>query len=283
VAVKAHQPGAEAYRLPENCPACGAPATRAEGEAALRCTNLECPAQLLRNLIHFASRDAMNIEGLSKARIELLVQAGLVKSPADLYRLSAGEISGLERMAEKSAANLVAAIEASRDRDLGRLIFALGIRGLGQRAANLLARRFGEMSALIGAAQGQSGEIERIEGMGPVLAESAANFFSSEQNIALIERLAEAGLNMKSLAPALPQTGGRLAGKTFVLTGTLPTLTRSDAQKLIEDAGGKAAGSVSKKTHYVVAGEDAGGKLAKARQLGVPVITEQELLDLLDV
>jgi DNA ligase (NAD+) len=220
---------------------------------------------------------------LSKARIELLVQAGLVKSPADLYRLSAGEISGLERMAEKSAANLIAAIEASRARDLGRLIFALGIRGIGQRAANLLARRFGEMSALIGAAQGQSGEIERIEGMGPVLAESAANFFGSEQNLALIERLAEAGLNMKSLAPALPQTGGRLAGKTFVLTGTLPTLMRSDAQKLIEDAGGKAAGSVSKKTHYVVAGEDAGGKLAKARQLGVPVLTEQELLDLLEM
>jgi DNA ligase (NAD+) len=224
----------------------------------------------------------MNIEGLSKARIELLVQAGLVKSPADLYWLSAGVISGLERMAEKSAANLIAAIEASRARDLGRLIFALGVRGIGQRAANLLARRFGDMSALIEAARSQSGEIERIEGMGPALAESAANFFGSEQNLALIERLREAGLNMKSLAPA-PQAGARLAGKTFVLTGTLPNLSRSDAQKLIEDAGGKASSSVSKRTHYVVAGEDAGSKLAKAQQLGVPVITEQELLDLLGV
>jgi DNA ligase (NAD+) len=280
VAVKAHGPGAEVYRLPENCPACGEPATRAEGEAVLRCTNLECPAQLLRNLIHFASRDAMNIEGLSKARIELLVKGGLVRSPADLYNLAAGDIGGLERMAEKSAANLVAAIEASRARDLGRLVFALGIRGIGQRAANLLARHFGDMRALIDAAQGQGGEIERIDGMGPVLAENAANFFGSGQNLALIERLAEAGLNMKSLAPA-PQAGGKLAGKTLVLTGTLPNLTRSDAQKLIEDAGGKAAGSVSKKTHYVVAGEDAGSKLTKARQLGVPVITEQELLDLL--
>jgi DNA ligase (NAD+) len=184
-------------------------------------------------------------------------------------------------MAEKSAANLVAAIEASKGRDLGRLIFALGIRGIGQRAASLLARHFGDMRTLINAAQNRSGEIERIEGIGPVLAESAANFFGSEQNLALVQGLEEAGLNMRSLAPELPQSGGKLAGKTFVLTGTLPSLTRADAQKLIEDAGGKAAGSVSKKTHYVVAGEDAGGKLTKAQQLGVAIITEQELLDLL--
>jgi DNA ligase (NAD+) len=281
VAVKAHLPGAETYRLPENCPSCGAKAARAEGEAVLRCTNLACPAQLLRNLIHFASRDAMNIDGLSKARIELLVNSELVRSPADLYKLTVGDISVLERMAEKSAANLVAAIEASKANDLGRLIFALGIRGIGQRAANLLARHFGDMGALIDAAQNQSGEIERIEGIGPVLAENTANFFNSAQNLSLVHGLEEAGLNMKSLAPAI-QTGGKLAGKTFVLTGTLPSLTRADAQKLIEDAGGKASGSVSKKTHYVVAGEDAGGKLAKAQQLGVAIISEQELLDLLN-
>lgn len=275
VAVKTHQPDAAVYKLPEHCPSCGARAERPEGEAVLRCPNIECPAQLLRNLIHFASRDAMDIEGLGPAVVENLVGNSLVKSPADLYTIKAQDICGLERMAEKSAQNLVNAIEKSKGRDLGALIFALGIRGIGQRAAQLLAQHFIEMDRLVAA---EADEIAAIEGFGKIMAESARAFFQTPGNLHLIDSLRDLGLNMRcGTAP----TGDIFAGKTFVLTGTLPTLSRNEAKKLIENAGGKAAGSVSKNTDYVVAGEDAGSKLTKAQQLGVAVITEQDLMDLL--
>ncbi len=280
VAVKTRG-GGEPYKLPELCPSCGARAVRPEGEAVLRCPNLACPAQLLRNLIHFASRDAMNIDGLGRAVSENLVKAGLVDSPADIYILDAAKVSGLERMAQKSAANLLAAIEASKGQDVARLIFALGIRGIGQRAAQLLARRFGDMRSLINAARENVREIESVEGMGPVMTKNLTDFFSSEQNLRLISRLEEAGLNMKSLSAA-PAGDAKLAGKTFVLTGTLPSMSRAEAQKLIEDAGGKVSGSVSKKTAYVVAGEDAGSKLTKAQALGVPVLSESELIAMVE-
>lgn len=275
VAVKSHRADAAAYKIPANCPSCGAVAVRLEGEAVLRCPNLECPAQLLRNLIHFASRDAMDIEGLGPAVVENLVGNFLVKSPADLYSLKAQDLCTLERMAEKSANNLVAAIEKSKSRDLGNLIFALGIRGIGSRAAQLLAQSFLEMDAVQNA---EKDEIEAIEGFGSIMAESVRSFFALDSNRHLIGLLREAGVNMRSLSAP---TGDVFAGKSFVLTGILPNLSRAEAKKLIEDAGGKASGSVSKNTDYVVAGEDAGSKLAKALQLGIPVITERELLDML--
>lgn len=275
VEVAEHVDGAPVYKLPENCPSCGARAIREEGEAVLRCPNLECPAQLLRNLIHYASRDAMDIEGLGPAVVEALVSNGLIRSPADLYHLEAGQVEVLERQGKKSAENLIAAIEASKSKELGNLIFALGIRGIGQRAAQLLAWHFGDIDAVMAA---DAVQIEVIEGFGGVMAQSVYNFFRTEGNRHLIAQLREAGVNMRSSdAP----TGGKLTGLTFVLTGTLPTLTRNEARKRIEDAGGKTASSVSKKTSYVVAGEEAGSKLTKAQELGVNILTEEELLRLL--
>ncbi|MCL2057310.1 MAG: NAD-dependent DNA ligase LigA, partial [Oscillospiraceae bacterium] len=230
------------YVLPANCPSCGAKAVRDEGGAVLRCTNPQCPAQLLRSLIHFASRDAMDIEGMGPAVVEVLVREGLVSSPADLYNLRAEDVAAMERMADKSAANLLASIERSKARGLGCLIFALGVRGIGARAAQLLARRFGDMDALLSA---KPDEIESIEGFGAVMAESLRAFLEREDSRRLIARLRDCGVNMECRdKPA----GTSLAGKTFVLTGTLPTLSRSDAKKLIENAGGKTASSVSKKT-----------------------------------
>jgi DNA ligase (NAD+) len=275
VGVVSHQPGAAVYTLPDHCPSCGAKAVREEGEAVLRCPNLECPAQLLRNLIHFASRDAMDIEGLGPAIVESLAQNGLLRSPADLYRLQAEQLEKMERMGEKSAANLIASIEKSKSQDLGNLLFGLGIRGIGARAAQLLALHFGDMDALLAA---DATEIEKIEGFGGIMARSVATFLAEDGNRHLIAKLRETGVNM--VCRSRP-TGTSLSGKTFVLTGTLPTLSRGEAKKLIEDAGGKAASSVSKKTDYVVAGEEAGSKLAKARELGVAVLSEGELLEML--
>ncbi|MDL2233482.1 NAD-dependent DNA ligase LigA [Ruminococcaceae bacterium OttesenSCG-928-L11] len=276
IAVVRHQEGVEPYRLPEQCPSCGAKAVREEGEAVLRCPNLECPAQLLRNLIHFASRDAMDIDGLGPAIIESLVQSELVRSPADLYVLKVEDVRELERMAEKSAANLIASIEKSKSRDLGEVLFGLGIRGIGARAAQLLARHFGTMDKLL---EATAEEIEAIEGFGGIMAQNTVTFLADSGNRHLIGRLREAGVNMECHTAPTKTT---LAGKTFVLTGTLPTLTRGDAKKRIEDAGGKAASSVSKKTDYVVAGEDAGSKLTKAQELGITILSEQELLELLE-
>ncbi|WRS26267.1 NAD-dependent DNA ligase LigA [Oscillospiraceae bacterium MB08-C2-2] len=276
VGVALHQEGAEVYQLPGHCPSCGAQVVRLEEEAALRCPNLECPAQLLRNLIHFASRGAMDIEGMGPAVVENLVGAGMVSSPADLYFLTLEQLLTLERMAQKSAQNLLDAIEASKKQDLSRLLFALGIRNIGQRAAQLLTRRFGTMTALMAAGQE---EISLIDGLGGVMAKNVSDFFAAAGNQHLIARLEEAGVNMVGLEAV---SSDKLAGMTFVLTGTLPTLTRDDAKKRIEDAGGKVTSSVSKKTGYVVAGEEAGSKLTKAQSLGITILDEAQLLALLE-
>lgn len=263
------------FQMPTHCPSCNEPVFRETGEAVLRCTNPECPATLLKNLEHFVSRDAMDIEGMGPAVIESLVSNGLLQSAADLYTLSASELLTLERMGERSVSNLLASIERSKGADLSRLVYALGIRGIGQKAAQLLAKRFGTMDALMNA---QADEIATIEGMGDIMANSVVEFFSHSGTVDLINRLKAAGVNMQStLAPE----GDKAKGLTFVLTGTLPTLSRNEATKLIESQGGKVSSSVSKKTSYVVAGEEAGSKLTKANELGIPVLTEQQLLDLL--
>ena len=267
----------DTYRMPETCPSCGGPVVREEGEAALRCVNPECPAQLLRHLIHFASRDAMDIEGLGPAVLEQLLAQELVKSPADLYRLTVSQLMMLERMGEKSSQNLVDAIAKTKENDLYRLIFALGIRHIGQKAAKLLTGRFRSVDELFAASQE---EIASIEGFGGIMAESVAEFFAQPGTARLIGELRDAGVNLESRAAETADA--RFAGKTFVLTGTLPTMTRNEASALVEKYGGKVSSSVSKKTSYVLAGEEAGSKLTKANQLGVTVITEEEFLKMLE-
>ena len=264
------------YRFPEVCPECGAPVERDEDGAHIRCTGAECPAQLLRNLAHFASRDAMDIEGLGIAVVENLVKAGLVKTPGDLYFLHEEDVAGLERMGKKSAQNLLAAIEKSKSQDLSRLLFAFGIRQVGQKAGKILARRFGSLDKLQAAT---AEELTAVDDIGAITAQSIVDWFRSPQSQHLIARLKEAGVNMQAEETGEDQ---RFAGKTFVLTGTLDRFTRAEATKMIEDRGGKAAGSVSKKTTYVVAGEAAGSKLRKAQELGVPVLTQEEFLALME-
>ncbi len=259
------------YRVPDRCPSCGEPVIREEGEAYLRCVDPECPAQRLRNLIHFTEKDAMDIDGLGPAVLEALVREGIVKSPDDLYTMTREDIAALDGMGEKSADNLLAAIDRSRQNDLWRVIYALGIRHIGQKAAKLLAARFGTMEALIAA---DTDEVCRIDGFGEVMAQSVTAFFALEPSRRLVERLAACGVNMTAQQT---RTDTRFAGMTFVLTGTLPTLTRSEATAMIESHGGKTAGSVSKKTSVVLAGEDAGSKLTKAQQLGIRIIGEDEL------
>ena len=260
------------FQMPETCPSCGQPVTREEGEAAVRCTNPECPAQLLRHLIHFASRDAMDIDGLGPAILEQLVSAGLLYTPADLYSLTQEQLAGLERMGEKSAQNLLDALEASKKNDFSRLIFALGIPHIGAKAAKLLSARFPTMETLLEATEE---EIASIDGFGQIMAQAVAEFLQLPGSRHLIQALREAGVNMEA---AQTPTGSLFSGRTFVLTGTLPTMTRSQASAFIESLGGKVSGSVSKKTSYVVAGEEAGSKLAKAEKLGIPVLSEAELL-----
>ncbi len=265
------------YFLPRVCPSCGEAVTRDKDEgAAIRCTNSACPAQLSRSIEHFASKDAMNIEGLGPQVVEALLAAGLIHDPADLYTLRAEDVATLERMGEKSAANLIAAIERSKGAGLERLIFALGIRSIGQVAATALAARFGTLEACFSATVE---ELIGIEDFGTITAEYVVDYFSHEQNVALCRRLADAGL--LTHATAAP-TGDKLAGLTFVLTGTLPDMTRDEAAARIRAAGGKVAGSVSKKTSFVVAGEEAGSKLTKAQALGVPVIDKDALLAMLE-
>lgn len=274
LSVKRHC-GAATYRLPEICPSCGSEAERAPGEAALRCVNMSCPAQIARLLIHFASRDAMDIDGLGVAVVHQLLQQGMVHSASDLYTLEAQPLAKLERMGKKSAQNLVEAIEKSKSRDLSRLLFALGIRGIGQRMAQLLAARFSSMEGVMGASPK---EIADIDGFGEVNAKAVTDFFQVEQNRALIERLRDLGLNFRFEGGP---TGDELKGLTFVLTGTLPTMSRNEAKAKIEAAGGKVTGSVSPKTSYLVAGEDAGSKLVKANELGIALLDEEGLLDML--
>lgn len=275
VRVTEHLPGAVPYEMPRSCPSCGSGVTREEGEAALRCQNPECPAQRLRNLIHFASRDAMDIEGLGPAVVEQLVNNNLVNNAYDLYSLEKESVAKIERMGNKSAGNLINAINKSKDNDLYRVIYALGIRNIGQKAAKLLADRFGDMDTLMNAAVE---EISSIEGFGGIMAESTARFFSLPQSRHFIEKIREAGVNMQKKGE---RTDNRFAGVTFVLTGTLPTLKRDEASELIEKFGGKTSSSVSKKTTVVLAGEDAGSKLTKAQQLGIRIIDEEAFLDMI--
>lgn len=276
VAVLEHAAESEPYRFPTHCPSCGSVAVRDENEAAIRCTNTECPAQLLRHLIHFTSRDAMDMDGLGPAVLEQLVKNQLIASPADLYSLPMDLVRQLERMGEKSAQNLAAAVERSRQNDLYRLIYALGIPHVGLKAAKLLAGHFHTMDRVLGASEE---ELAAIEGFGPIMAKSVRSYFDLQGTEHLIERLKEAGVNMESRTAVQDM---RLAGKTFVLTGILPTLTRQEAGAMVEQFGGKVSSSVSKKTGYVVAGEEAGSKLTKAQQLNIPVLTEAEFLAMLE-
>lgn len=270
VCVVSHSENSQTYRIPDICPSCGGKVTREEGEAALRCCNPDCPNQLLRNLIHFCSRDAMDIEGLGTAVLEALVNEGLIKTAADIYTLDKEKISKMERMGEKSADNLISAANKSKSNDLSKLIYALGIRHIGQKAGKLLAEHFENMDKLIAAT---TEEISEIEGFGLIMAQSVIDFFSHPESIKLIDDLKALGVNMKNQKEIVDM---RFEGKTFVLTGTLTAFTRSEATKIIESFGGKASSSVSKKTDYVLAGEDAGSKLKKANDLGINVISEEE-------
>ena len=266
---------AQPYFLPDTCPVCGAPVTRDPDGAAVRCTGAECPAQLLRNLTHFASRNAMDIDGLGPAVMNQLIESGLVKTAADLYGLRAEEIARLDRMGAKSAQNAVEAIAKSRENDLWRLLFALGIRQVGEKAAKVLAARFGSFDALANASEE---ELTAIDDVGPITARYLREWLESPQSKDLIARLKVAGVNMESRTKPVDS---RFAGQTFVLTGALTHFTRDEAAEMIEQRGGKAAGSVSKKTTCVVAGENAGSKLKKAQELQIPVLTEEEFLALL--
>ena len=268
--------GTVPYHLPDRCPVCGAPVERDPDGAALRCTGAECPAQLMRNLVHFASRDCMDIEGLGPAVVRALVEQKLVRTPGDLYRLREEEVAGLDRMGEKSAKNLLAAIEKSKGNDLSRLLNAFGIRQVGTKAAQVLAGRFRTLDALMEADEETLTEIPDI---GAVTARCLTDWFRNPQSRHMIERLREAGVSFESRQT---ETGTALAGMTFVLTGTLTGMTRSQAKALIENRGGKVSGSVSKKTTYVVAGSEAGGKLTRAEQLGIPVLSEEAFSALLE-
>lgn len=275
LSVSQHRNGAPLYEMPRVCPSCGAPAVREQDEAATRCTNPDCPAQLLRMLIHFCSRDAMDIEGLGEALLEVLTEKGKLRNAADIYKLDYREIAALERMGEKSAENLKNAVENSKKNDLSKLVFALGIRHIGQKAAALLAEHFETMDAL---EQATKEKILEIDGFGEVMADSVVQFFALPQSKELVHTLQALGVNMRSQKEIVDE---RFKGKTFVLTGTLPTMTRSEAGKMIESYGGKTSSSVSKKTDYVLAGEDAGSKLTKAQTLGVPILSETEFLEML--
>ncbi len=272
LSVSEHAEGAQPFVFPTVCPSCGSPVSQ-DDEAAIRCTNTDCPAQLMRHLIHFVSRDAMDIDGLGPAVLEQLSAEGLVHSPADLYRLKAEDIAALDRKAEKSAQNLISSIEKSKGNELYRLVFALGIRNIGLKAAGLLCERFRTIDDIM---QADAEEIAAIDGFGSIMAQSVVDYFALESTHELIAQLKELGLQMKP-SPQKPQ-GGVFEGMTFVLTGTLPNMKRSEAAKLITAHGGKTASSVSKKTTYVVAGEEAGSKLTKAQALGVPILSEEELL-----
>ena len=267
---------AEPYFLPETCPVCGALARRDPDGAALRCTGAECPAQLLRNITHFASRDAMDIEGLGPAVVQQLVDGGLIQNAADLYSLRADDVAKLDRMGTKSAKNLIQAIEKSKVNDLSKLIFGLGIRQVGEKAAKVLASHFKTFDALEAASVE---ELTEIDDVGEITAQCIVDYLSESQSQDLLRRLREAGVNMESAQQLVDE---RFAGMTFVLTGTLTRFDRKTAQAMIEERGGKAAGSVSKRTTYVVAGEAAGGKLKKAQELEIPVLTEDEFAKMLE-
>jgi DNA ligase (NAD+) len=268
---KEHSRGKKQFVMPEHCPVCGGNVVRTPGEVDHRCVNANCPAKLQGTILHFASRHVMNIDGLGEALVNQLTERGLVKNVADLYKLTKDDLLKLERMGEKSADNVLAEIEASKKLPLERVIYGLGIRFVGERTAQFLAEHFGSLDAIMNASAEQ---LEEVNEVGPRIAESIVEFFGDEHNRKLVSDLRKAGL---TFAGRKKEKGTKLAGKTFVLTGTLERHTRDEAKKMIEDAGGRVSGSVSKKTDYVVAGSDAGSKLDKARELGVSVIGEEEL------
>jgi DNA ligase (NAD+) len=272
---KDHPRGHESFHMPDKCPVCGTKVVRTEGEVDYRCVNANCPAKLRETILHFASRGVMNIEGMGDALVTQLTDRGLVKNVADLYKLTKANLLSLERMGDKSAQNILGEIENSKKLPLERVIYGLGIRMVGERTAQFLAEHFGSMEGL---EQASGDELQNVTEVGPRIAESIVEFFGNAANRKLVDRLREADLAFKGKKK---ERGTKLAGKTFVLTGTLAHFTRDEAKKLIEDAGGKVAGSVSKKTDYVVAGADAGSKLDKAKELGVKVIGEQEMQGLL--
>ena len=275
VSVKEHIPDAVPYRMPEICPSCGAKAVREDGEAAIRCNNPDCPAQLLRMLIHFCSRDAMDIEGLGDALLNKLVEQNMIKTAADIYSLDFDKIAEMDKMGKKSAENLKKAIEKSKENDLSKLVFALGIRHVGAKAAKLLSDNFRDIDSIMNSS---AEDISKIDGFGLVMAQSVVDFMSMPQSQKLIADLKAAGVNMKAEDTHIDN---RFSGKTFVLTGTLTKYTRSEASRIIENYGGKASSSVSKKTDYVLAGEAAGSKLAKATELGVKIINEDEFAEMI--
>lgn len=266
------------FVMPDRCPVCGSEVVREEGEAAHRCTGLDCPAQLQRHIEHFVSRNAMNIDGLGPSIIEQMLERKMIAHAADIYYLKAEEIADMDKMGEKSASNLMNAIEMSKSSDLSRVIYALGIRHVGERAGKILAKRFKSLDALMHA---DKDELVAINEIGEIMAQSITAFFKEERNIVSIEKLREAGVNFS----AGEESGEdmRFEGKTFVLTGTLPTYKRDEAKQIIESMGGRVSGSVSKKTDYVLAGEEAGGKLEKANALGIEIIDEEKFRQMADI
>ncbi len=263
------------FSMPKECPVCGTGIVRVEGEAAHRCPNLECPAQILRNIVHFASKDAMDIEGLGPQIVNLLLENKLIEKVSDIYELKAEQIASLDRMGQKSADNLISAIEASKQQELARLIYALGIRQIGKKAGKILAKNFKTMSRMM---EATVEDFVNIFEIGEISGKSVVDFFSSEANRTLIEKLMQHGVNMEYQDESVSEV---FLNKTFVLTGTLPTLTRNEASKIIEDNGGKVSSSVSKKTDYVLAGEEAGSKLKKAQDLGIIILSEEEFRKML--
>ncbi len=279
VIVEKRPPSAQPFVMPEKCPVCASATRKAEDEAATRCSaGLYCPAQRKQALLHFASRRALDIEGLGEKLVEQVVERELVRTPADIYRLSVETLAGLERMAEKSAANLLEAIEKSKQTTLARFVYALGIRNVGESTAQDLARYFGNIDAIANAnAEG----LQQVPDVGPVVAQSIAGFFAEPHNRAVVDELMNAGVCFAEAAQREVNTAGPVYGKTFVLTGAMPTLSRDEATQRIRDCGGKVTGSVSKKTDYVVAGADPGSKQEKALELGIAILDEAGLLKLL--
>ena len=272
---KDHPRGEKKFHFPKHCPVCDSEIARTEGEADYRCVNVDCPARLRESLLHFSARNVMNIEGLGEAVVTQLMDRGLVKSIADLYSLTEEQLLSLERIGKKTADTLLAEIAKSKKSPLHRVLFGLGISMVGERTAQLLAEEFGSMDDLMAAS---ADELERVNEVGPRVSQAIREFFDEEKNRELIEKLRAAALTFTA---EKRKKSSQLEGLTFVLTGTLPTLTREDAKAKIEAAGGRVSGSVSKKTHYIVAGEEAGSKLDKARELGVKVIDEAALVELL--